>query len=164
MWVFARFVRKLNVLFDKRRQKYAAFPPDRLPTKVARLLARSLQESEKLHVKRHTDTTFEVQRLNAPSSFCVVDLDLPACSCGFYVEHGVPCRHLCAAIVLTKQNPLQFVVEERQLKSLKDLYADSLTPIDMSQLNFDGTKPPSENKRPGSQKEKRTLSIVEKGH
>ena len=120
-------------------------------------------KSPGLRVFVQTRTIVEVRRKNAPSLFRVVDLEAPTCSCGFYKEHGVPCRHMCAAIIFLKGNPQAFIVPERRLSSLQAVYVGTTIPVDLCNLPDDGMKPPSSTKRRGRPKVKRIVSSAEKG-
>ena len=59
--LFSTFIMKLNVVFEKRRNIYASMGSASLPKRVADLLAKSVEDSRKLDVRRHTATLFEVQ-------------------------------------------------------------------------------------------------------
>lgn len=160
--LFTHFIRRLNGLFERRRHKYALMPAGNLPKNVAKVFNKSLGEAERLHVERHTESRFEVQRMNDPTVFRVVDLDARTCSCGFFREHGIPCRHMCAAVLAKRENPIHLIIPERHLSTLVETYAGFSTPVDMTRVYDDGTKPPTETKRRGRRKEKRIPSVVEK--
>ena len=111
---------------------------------------------------RHTRTVFEVERMTDPTDQRIVDFAAPSCSCGFFAEYGIPCRHLCAASLLMHQHPQRFVAPERTLDALRATYVGFITPIDMSDLADDGMKPPQETKRRGRPKRARIRSAAEK--
>ena len=161
--LFSTYIRKLNGLFEKRRYKHSLPTTTDLPQKVHEMFTKCVDESRTLRVFVHTRAIVEVQRKNAPGLFRVVDLEAPTCSCGFYKEHGVPCRHMCAAIIFLKGRPQAFVVSERRLSSLQAVYAGTTIPVDLSNLHDDGMKPPTSTKRRGMPKVKRILSSAEKG-
>ena len=52
---------RLNVVFEKRRDKYARMPPTALPERVAKILAKSVEGGRTLRVRRHTTTILEVK-------------------------------------------------------------------------------------------------------
>ena len=120
-------------------------------------------DESRIRVFVHARTIVEVQRKNAPSLFRVVDLEAPTCSCGFYKEHGVPCRHVCPAVIFIKGSPQTFIVRERRLSSLQAVYVGTTIPVDLSNLPDDGMKPPSCTKRRGRPKVKRIVLSAEKG-
>ena len=80
-----------------------------------------------------------------------------------FKEHGVPCRHFCAAILFLKGRPQDFVVHEHRLETLKRTYTGTTVPVDQNGLQDDGLKPPVETKRRGRPKERRMKSQAEKG-
>ena len=160
---FSKYIRKLNILFEERRFKHSLPTTTGLPKKVNEMFLKCVDESRTLRVFVHTRTIVEVQRKNAPSLFRVVDLEAPTCSCGFYKEHGVPCRHICAAVIFLKGSPQTFIVPERRLSSLQAVYVGTTIPVDLSNLPDDGMKPPSCTKRRGRPKVKRIVSSAEKG-
>ena len=92
----------------------------------------------------------------------MVNLATVECSCGLYKEHGVPCRHMCAAALLIRENQDKFVIKERRLRALKATYAGTTEPVDIRHLHDDGLKPPVGTKRRGRPKEKRIPSSAEK--
>ena len=93
----------------------------------------------------------------------VVDLSEPSCSGGFFREFGVPCHHLCAAILHVGQNPNDFVIPERSLAALRAVYDGFITPVDLKELEKDMTKALTKTKKRGRPKEKRMKSAVEVG-
>ena len=139
-------------------------PDNGLPKKVDKMLARSLEDGRTIRVRRHTRTVFSVQSLTKPGAFRRVNLAAMKCSCRFFEEFGVPCRHLCAAALLVKTDPQQFIIPERRLDSLRATYVGTLTPVDTVFLQNDGTMPPTVTRRRGRQREKRIPSCIEKCH
>ena len=116
---FSIYIRKLNALFEERRDEYASMRPTQLPKNIQDMFDKSVSDSRKLRVIRHTHTVLEVQRKNNPALFRTVNVETRKCSCGFYKERGVPCRHFCAAVLFLKGHPGEFVVQEHQLETLK---------------------------------------------
>ena len=131
---FSVYVRKINVLFEKRHREYASQPLNSLPKNVQKKLTKSIQQASTLHVKRNTRSLFEVLRLNHPMCFRVVDTDAMKCSCRFFEEHGIPCRHLCAAVLFQKRHPQELVVHERLLPALIATYDGFTVPVDSTLL------------------------------
>ena len=158
------FIRKLNLLFDERRKKYATMEETDLPPKVSRRLNENVEEGRKLKVLVHNSTYFEVQRKNCQLEWRVVDLETPSCSCGFFDEFGIPCRHLCAAAIYTGVHPKILVITQLHVRSLKETYTGHIVPVDMNYLENDGTKPPIKTRKRGRPKEKRIPSPVENSH
>ena len=74
------FIWKVNTLFNKRRNEYARMPGDWLPERVFALLKESTDKARLLRVRQHTADLFEVQRLNDPRAFRVVDLADRTCT------------------------------------------------------------------------------------
>ena len=161
--LFSTYIRHLNQLFETRREEYQSMNQTDLPQTVAEIFNKSLDDSRKLLVLRNTHTVFEVQRKNEPDLFRVVKLDPPSCSCGFFWEYGVPCRHLCAAMLSIKENPYRLIVRERLLSSLRETYVGVTVPIDLSTLDNDGLRAVTREKKRGRPKEKRYRSATEKG-
>ena len=81
--LFSTYIRKLNPLFEKRRNEYAQLPPDALSKNVDTLFSRSDEEGRTVVAVRHSPTSFEVRRMHDPLSWRVVDLGKMTCSCGF---------------------------------------------------------------------------------
>ena len=160
--MFAYYVRRLNVLFEQRRLMYASLRDDALPPDVAETLDKSIKEGRKLRVIPHNATTFEVQRLNDKVFPRRVNLEAPSCTCGFFEEHGIPCRHICAAAILVRIHPKTLVVPARLLPELRAVYACAITPVDGNLLHNDGTQPPAEKKQRGRPRTKRIPSCLEK--
>ena len=131
--VFSLYILKLNCLFEKRRVKYASLPPDGLPLKVAKRLDKSIETGRTLALRRHTTTLFEVQAAASSVNWRVVDLEAKTCSCGFYREHGIPCSHVCAALLsLNIDNFTPYISPERLRDALASTYVGTIKPIDES--------------------------------
>ena len=92
--LFCTYIRKLNRLFFSRRQELALLPPNSLPRNVDMMLSKSIEESWELDVLQNSMNIFEVQRRGCRLPFRVVDLGKMSCSCGFFREQGIPCRHI----------------------------------------------------------------------
>ena len=60
--LFILYIRKLNGLFERHRNKYSLMKPTRLPNKVSRMFNAAVEDSRTLRVYRHTNTMFEVER------------------------------------------------------------------------------------------------------
>ena len=160
---FSLYIRKMNVLFEERRSEYMSMRSTCLPKNIQEMFSQSVSDSRSLRVVRHTRYLLEVQRKNHQTRFRTVNLETRMCSCGFYREHGVPCRHMCAAILFVKGHPQDFIAPEHQLESLKRTYVGTTIPVDVNDVEDDGLKPPIETKRRGRPKEKRNKSSAEKG-
>ena len=80
---------------------------------------------------RNSESVFEVQRLSNGNAYRIVNLATVSCTCGVPQEDGIPCAHLCAASLFIKQDPIQFVLRERFVSSLRRVYSEATTPIDM---------------------------------
>ena len=159
--LFCCYVRKLNRLFQKRRDEYEAMADTQLPRSVAEMLLRSVDEGSRLAVAEQTRVFYDVERKNDPTMTRVVDLSEPSCSCGFFREFGVPCRHLCAAILHVGQNLNDYVIPERSLTAPREVYAGFITLVDLNDLEQDQTKAPTKTKKRGRPKEKRMKSAAE---
>ena len=161
--LFSTFIMKLNVVFEKRREKYAATPPNALPKRVGQMLATSVEKARTLRVRRHTRAVFEVQNAEGKGDWRTVDLDRRSCTCGFYREFEVPCQHICAALLsLRDVNVTRFVAPERQRDALVHTYEGFIMPVDVTLLQSDVLMPPVATKKRGRRKEKRIPSCVEK--
>ena len=160
--VFSKFILKLNRMFEKRRNRYARMPDDRLPEKVVEIINSSIDLGRKLHILEHTQTIFEVESVSKPGVLRTVDLEALSCTCEFYNEHGVPCHHMCAAMLTLNKNPNCLVVPERRVGELKKLYVGTVIPVDVSLLKDDGMKAPKVTKKKGRPKTKRIPSCTEK--
>ena len=95
VWLFCAYIRKLNQLFEKRRTTYQKMTDKDLPPNIAKSVKESMDDGCKLKILPHPPLVAEVQRKSSPSSTRVVNLQGPTCSCGFYAEFGIPCRHMC---------------------------------------------------------------------
>ena len=160
--MFTTFIRKLNVLFEKRRLEHSSLPPSALPEKPAELFEGSLEQARRLAVHPNTRTLFQVQRLNDPGKLRKVDLAAPSCSCGFFAEHGVPCRHICAAALHRGLNPRRFIYPALVNNALVSTYPGVVITVDTNGLPDDGLLPPVATKRRGRPKEKRYVSSAER--
>ena len=161
--MLAQYIFKLNVLFERRRNEYAPMAPRDLPKDVAEMYNQSRDEGRKLDVRQHTRVLFEVQRPNDPSKWHKVNLADRSCSCGFYREHGIPCRHMWAALMRVQECPREFVVKERLVSALKSVYTGFVIPVDQTLLIDDGLRPPEVIRQRGRPKVKRYQSAAEKG-
>ena len=160
--LFNSYVRKLNVLFEKRRERYASMEETDLPRNVAKTLNKAIEEGLRLKIFPHTRMIAEVERLNDPNVTRVVDLATLTCSCGFFNEFGVPCRHMCKAASFIGVHPKTMVVPELLVSALKETYNRFTVPVDLNGLEEDGTKAPTKTKRRGRPREKRIKSSAEK--
>ena len=84
------------------------------------------------------------------------------CSCGFFTEHGVPCRHLCAAALYIKLHVPMLVIPELRIEALRATYYGTTMLVDLNELTDDGLAPPIGTKRRGRPNEKRIQSSAEK--
>ena len=159
---FRCYIRKLNMLFEKRRKRYMVLRETDLPMNVAKMLSECVEEGRKLKVLVHTSALFEVQRKNDPLFWRVVDLNTPSCTCSFFDEFGIPCRHMCAAAIHVNIHPKTLVIKQLQVVSLKETYEGSIVPVDLNNLEDDGTKPPRLTRMRGRPKVKRIPSSAEK--
>ena len=132
-----------------------------LPPKVSKRLCKNVNEGGKLKVLVHNSTYFEVQRKSRPLEWRVVDLDAPSCTCGFFDEFGIPCRHLCAASIRIGVHPKNLVMSQLHVRFLKETYSGHIVPVDMNGLESDGTKAPIKTRKRGRPKEKRFPSPIE---
>ena len=153
--IFEAYIEKLNILFEKRRNKYASIQQPSLPPYVARIFSKSVEESRKLDVRKNTRRLFKVQRRNDPTAYRTVDLLEGKCTCGFYDEYGIPCRHLCAACLFLGDHPHNLVIQERTITALQTMYRGETVPVDVNMLNGNGLKVPGFKKKRGRPKEKR---------
>ena len=140
--MFAEFVRKFNVLFHTRKTQYAKMDPDFLSKSVADAFDRSIEAGRRLGVVRNSESIFEVKRLGIGNSYRVVNNTTVSCIYGFPQEEGIPCAHLCAASLFIKQDPIQFVLRERFVSSIRRVYSETTPAIDITQLQNDGTLSP----------------------
>ena len=147
--------------FEKIREKYASLSPTRLPKNVQLLFMKNVEESRSLRVVRHTRRIFNVQRLNTGKGMRVVDLEKATCSCGFFSEYGIPCRHLCAASLFVDDHPQRFVIPQRQAETLKETYQGEMISVDTNLLFDNELKPPVIKRPRGRPKEKRFVSASE---
>ena len=122
---------------------------------------KSVENSWNLRVIRHSVSVFQVQRLKDRSSMRVVNLEVPKCSCGFFTEHGIPCHHICAAVMSLKGDPQNFAIPERSLDALKATNRGVTIPVDMCHVQDDVLKAPTGTKRRGRPKQKRIPSTAE---
>ena len=160
--LFCCYIDKLNLLFERRRDEYAFKMVGQFPSNVEEKLQRSLQEAKTLHVVSGVRGRFRVQRLHHPNEMRNVSLGEMECSCGFFKEHGVPCRHLCAAALHAKLHIPMLVVPELRVEALRATYDGTAMLVDLHELDDDGLAPPVETKRRGRPKEKRIQSSAEK--
>ena len=159
--LFRSYIWKLNSLFEKRAVMYDAMDENSLPKRVRKMIEEGIEDGGKLTITQHTQTLFEVQRKTKPNSIRVVNFDTMSCSCGFYAEYGVPCRHMCKASMSMDLHPKELVIPERRVGALKRTYQGFIIPIDINYLEDDGTKAPTKTKKRGRPREKRIPSSVE---
>ena len=160
--LFCAYIRKLNQSFEKRRMKYQKMTDKDLPPNIAKTVKQSMDDGCRLKIFPHTPNVAEVQRKTSPGSTRVVNLQGPTCSCGFYAEFGIPCRHMCKAAIHIGQHPKTLVIKELQVPSLNDTYNDMTLPIDVNDLHDDGMAAPTKTKRRGLPKQKRIPSSASK--
>ena len=160
--LFRAYTLKLNRMFEKRRMMYSAIENDDVPKRDTAMIKDGLKDGSTMRVARHTQDIFEDQPKTDPEMTRVVNLAQISCSCGFFNKHGVPCRHICAAAMSVDIHPNVFVVPERRVGSLKRMYEGVVIPIDVSHLNSDETRPPTQTKKRGRPREKRIPSAAEK--
>ena len=162
--LFSTFIMRPNVVFEKRRDKYARTPPNSAPGESGQDAGKFVESGRTLRVRRHTRAVFEVQAAEGKGQWKTVDLDRGSCTCGFYREFEIPCRHMCAALFsLRDENVIRFVTPERQREALVQTNVGFIMPVDVSMLANDGLMPPEVTKMMGRPKEKRIPSCVEKG-
>ena len=155
IWFFSMYIRKLNALFYERRTMYASMNPTGLPPEVSTKFMKSLNESRTLKVFRSSPSVFEVQSLHEPLSFRVVDFRDMSCSCGGFKEYGVPCRHMCAALLSTNTNPVRLVIPELRVQALQATYDGVTVPVDLHSLHDDGLQAPTDTRKRGRPKQKK---------
>ena len=152
--LFSTFIMKLNVVFEKRREKYAATPRNALPKRVGQMLATSVEKARTLRVRRHTLAVFEVQNAEGKGELRTVDLDRRSCTCGFYREFEVPCQHICVALLSPRdENVTRFVLPERQRDALVHTIEGFIMPVDVTLLQNDVLMPPMATKKRVRRKE-----------
>ena len=93
--------------------------------------------------------------------FRVVDTEAMKCSCRFFDGHGIPCRHICAAVLSQRRRPQDLIIHERLLPTLVAMYDGFTVPVDSTLLQDDGLKAPTGTKKRGRPKEKRIRSSAE---
>ena len=160
--LFRAYIRKLNCMFEKRDDMYNSMQDDDLPKRVAQMIKTGMEDGEKLTITQHRRLIFEVQRKTRPTTTRVVNLNQMSCSCGFYEEFGVPCRHMCKASTHVNIHPKELVIPVRRVGALKRIYQGVFLPIDINHLQDDGTKAPTMTKKRGRPREKRIPSSAEK--
>ena len=160
--MFAEFVLKVNVLFHTRRTQYAKMDPDFLPKTVADTFDRSIEAGRRLGVVRNSESIFEVKRLGIGNSYRVVNNTTVSCIYGFPQEEGIPCAHLCAASLYIKQNPIQLLFRERVVSSLRQVYSETTTSININLLPNDGTLSPVHRRGRGRPPTRRIRSVFER--
>ena len=160
--LFSTYILKLNALFEKRRDKYSSMRGNALPKRVAECFDKSIRKSRKLSVLRHTRTLSQVQTDEQKRGWKIVDLENVTCTCGFYLEFGFPCKHMCAALIsLNDENPGRFIQHKRLRAALIQTYFGVTRPVDIDELTSDGMKPPVGTKKRGMPKQKRIASAAE---
>ena len=159
--LFSVYIRKLNGIFERRRQRYQSMLPHELPPNVSKTLAKAIERGRTLRLVKHTSSVYEVER-QEHLPFRVVDLDARTCTRGFPQEHGIPCRHVCRVLMQEKVHPKHFVIPERRVEALKATYLGVTYPVDTSLLQNDGLKAPTQTKRRGRPKKLRIHSSAEK--
>ena len=150
--LFSVYIRKLNWMFERRRQRYQSMLPHELPPNVSKTLTKAIERGRTLRLVKHISSLYEVERQEQHLHFRVVDLDARTCTCGFPQEHGIPCRHMCRVLMHEKVHPKHFVIPERRVGELKATYLDVTHPVDTSRLQNDGLESPTQTKRRGSLK------------
>ena len=160
--LFINYIRKLNQLFERRRERYMSMSEMDLPKNVAILFNRSNDEGSRLKIWPHNRFIADVERLNKPGVTRVVNLAERKCSCGFYKEYGVPCRHMCKAASFFGVHPKSLVVPELQVQALKENYNGFIAPVDVNGLEDDGTEAPTKTKKRGRPRTTRIKSSAEK--
>ena len=160
--LFCGNIDRLNQLFERRRDVFTFQTPSHFPSNVEEKLQKSIKEAKSLHVLTCVRGVFRVQRLHHPNEMRVVSLGEMECSCGFFKEHGVPCRHLCAAALMTKLSIPLLLIPELRVEALRATYDGRADVVDLNELVDDGLAPPVGTKRRGRPKEKRIRSSAEK--
>ena len=159
--LFCAYVRKLNQLFEKRRMMYEKMNDGDLPPNVAKTVKDSMDEGGRLKIWPHNTTMAEVQRKTNPNTKRVDNLLGPTCSCGFFAEFGIPCRHMCKAATRNGTHTKSLVIKQLHVAALKATYIGTTFPIDVNDLHDDGTAAPTKTKRRGRPKQKRIPSSAE---
>ena len=144
---FRAYTVKLNCMFEKRRLLYSKLEDDDVPKKVAAMIEKAMVEGDVLKITQHTGDIFEVQRKTVATAMPVVDLSKMTCTCGFFIEHGVPCYHMCKAATSIGVHPNTLVIPERRVGVLKRTYQGFFVPVDVNDLKDDGTNPPTKTKK-----------------
>jgi hypothetical protein len=77
---------------------------------------------------------FEVQESKNSLLNRVVNINIKRCSCKKTEELGFPCEHICAVIMGTTVSRDDFIIEQRKIKVIKELYETAMEPVDTSTL------------------------------
>ena len=152
--LFCCYIDKLNKLFERRRGEYAYKTVSHFPSNVEEKLQQSVKDAKSLIVVSGVRGRFRVQRLHHSNEMRNVSLDAVECSCGFFKEHGVPCRHWCAAALDMKLHIPMFVIPKLRVEALRTTHEGSAMLVELNELTDDGLSPPVETKRRGRRKQK----------
>lgn len=143
----AGVVRKTQQRMFDLREEYA-----RMTTRFAPWVEAQVTKNFNLARKRKvafvSTDVYEVMRKSSPTH-AVVDLSARTCSCNFWHEYQYPCVHACAAIMVLKADPLDYVSDYYLTSHLREAFAPYSRPVDVSYYEPDGTLPPAIQKRKG---------------
>ena len=93
--------------------------------------------------------------------FHLVNTIRESCTCGKWQEHRYPCTHGVTYYRLYEEQSLRHILEEKvsevyKYQSLQGLYRQTIMPVVLDELQYDGeTKPPPVKKSSGRPKVKR---------
>jgi hypothetical protein len=77
---------------------------------------------------------FEVQESKNSLLNRVVNINSKKCSCKKPEELGFPCEHICAVIIGTTISRDDFIIEQRKIVNIRELYETGMEPVDTSTL------------------------------
>jgi hypothetical protein len=136
-------------MFDKRIE-YGTMASKFTPWVVARVM-KNFNLARKRLVSGVTEDIFEVIR-ESSRTYVTVDMARKECSCRFWQEYQFPCVHACAAMMLRREDPLEYVVDYYLACHLREVYEPYSRTLDVAYLEPDGTLPPRIDRRRGRPK------------
>lgn len=96
-------------------------------------LLQSQQWATQNRVAMSSNTLGIVTQLNGKEF--EVNLDQRVCSCGHFLENGIPCGHAFTCIFAIGKRPRQYVPDHFTIETWKNTYLTNLSPISLEHLN-----------------------------
>lgn len=132
-------------LFKERREKHQKIFYD-ISTPAKSKLEKNMKQGDKMRIQTTlTKDNFLVNPNYRSKTYFNVNIDKISCSCGYYIEYGIPCSHMCAVWKFKGLNLDILIHRAYIMNNIIDAYNGNLFFPDLGNLIRDDTKSPKES-------------------